>query len=136
MNNPIPSNTLTLRRTLPIALAIGALALVSARAHADDEIPEVTISAPAVKTVGRDYATLAPIQESTVTARVAYDPVTLTTNSGVALLNDAVLDAARKACWTADPLGDDGGSCVQTAVKSAQQQVTAAVAHARSNANS
>jgi UrcA family protein len=125
----------TLRRSLPIALAIGALAVMSARAHADD-LDEITISAPAVKTVGRDAATGAPIEEVTVKGRVTTDPVTLTTNSGVALLKDGVLDAARKACDAADPLTPDDGTCVQAAVESAKPQVDAAVARARSGANS
>ena len=124
----------TLRRSLPIAFAIGALAIISTRAHAQD-LDEITISAPAVKIVGRDPATLAPIEESTVTARVAFDPVTLTTNSGVALLKDGVVDAARRACDAADPLTMDDGTCVQTAVKSAKPQITAAIARARSSAN-
>jgi UrcA family protein len=125
----------TLRRRLPIALAIGALAAMSAGAHADN-LDEVTISAPATKIVGRDYATGAPIEQETVTANVKFDPVTLTTNSGVALLKDSVLAAARKACYAADPLTmDDDGTCVHDAVKSAKPQVDAAIARARSNAN-
>jgi len=125
----------TLRRNLPIAFAIGALAIMSARAHADDYLDEITISAPAVKTVGRNAATGAPIREVTVTARVTADPVKLTTNSGVALLKDSVLDAARKACDAADPFTSDDGRCVLTAVKAAKPQIDAAVARARSNAN-
>jgi UrcA family protein len=123
----------SLRRSLPIALAIGALSIMSAGVHAA-EPDEVTISAPAVKTVGREAATLAPIEQVTVTARVAYDPVTLTTNSGVALLKDGVLEAARKACDSADPLMSDDGTCVRNAVESAKPQITAAIARARSSA--
>jgi UrcA family protein len=117
---------------LPVALAIGALTVLSARAHADD-LDEITISAPAVKTVGRDAATGAPIEEVTVTARVKTDPVTLTTNSGVALFKDSVLDAARKACTMADPLTPEDGTCVHDAVKAAQPQVDAVIARARSS---
>src|SRR5258708_5796459 len=120
-----------LRRSLPIAFAIGALAVMSAGAHAQD-LEEITISAPAVKTVRYELATFAPIEQSTVTARVAFDPVTLTTNSGVALFKDNVLEAARKACVAADPLTQDDGTCVHTAVKSAKPQVDAAIARARS----
>jgi len=125
----------TLRRNLPIAFAIGALAIMSARAHADDYLDEITIAAPAVKTVGRNSATGAPIQEVTVIARVKADPVKLTTNSGVALLKDSVLDAARKACDAADPLTPDDGTCVLTAVKAAKPQIDAAVLRARSSVN-
>jgi UrcA family protein len=64
---------------------------------------------------------------------VSYDPVTLTTNSGIALLKDSVADAARKACDTADPLTDDGGTCVREAISSAQSQIAEAVTKARSS---
>jgi UrcA family protein len=124
----------TLRKSLPLAFALGALAIMSVSAQAA-EPDEVTITAPAVKTVGREPATLAPIQEVTVTGHVTFNPVTLTTNSGVALLNDSVLEAARKACSSADPLMQDEETCVHYAVKSAKPQVDAAIARARSNAN-
>jgi UrcA family protein len=115
---------------LPILLAFAALAFVSALAQAAD-LPEVTISAPSVKTVDRDAATGAPIQEVTETARVSVDPVTLTTNSGVALLQDKVLETAQQLCDSTDPLaGEDDGSCVREAVKSAQTQIEADVAQA------
>ena len=129
------TRTNAFRRTLPIAFAIGALALISARAHAQD-LDEVTVSAPAVKTVGREFPGLAPIERSTVAARVTFDPVTLTTNSGVALLRDSVREAARKACASADPGVPDDGQCVYTAIKSAQPQMDAAIARARTAANS
>ena len=122
-----------LRRSLPIAFAIGALALMSARAHADT-LEEVTISAPTVKTIGRDLDLATPTQEVSVTAHVTFNPVTLTTNSGVALLKDSVIDAARKACDAADPYTVDDGTCVRTAMKSAKPQIEAAVARARNTA--
>lgn len=130
----------TLRRSLPIAFAIGAIALMSARAQASD-LEEISISAPTVKTIGRDYATGAPIEQITVNAHIKFNPVTLTTNSGVALLKDSVFEAARKACYDAGPFEmgfgmDDDSECVQTAVKSAKPQVDAAIARARSSANS
>jgi UrcA family protein len=79
-------------------------------------------------------ATGAPIQETTVQLAVTYDPVTLTTNSGIALLNDSVADAAGKACFTANPLPDDG-TCVSNAIGSAQPQIARAIALARSSPN-
>jgi UrcA family protein len=120
---------------LPAVLALGALAFMSAGAQAADP-DEITISAPSVKTVGRDAATGAPIEQVTVKASIKFDPVTLTTNSGVALLKDSVLESARKACDSNSLLmSDDDGTCVRDAVKSAQEQVDAAVARARSTAN-
>jgi UrcA family protein len=66
---------------------------------------------------------------------VSYDPVTLTTNSGVALLKDSVADAARNACDKADPFTDDDGTCVRQAIYSAQAQIARAVTQARSSTN-
>jgi UrcA family protein len=132
------SFTRALRNRLPVTLALGALALMSAGAQAAD-YDEITISAPNVKTVGRDAATNAPIQEITKQATVKFDPVQLTTNSGVALLKDSVFDAALKTCnsitLTMADADENDESCVRDAIKSAQAQVDAAVARARSTAN-
>ena len=124
----------SLRRILPIAFALGALALMSASARADS-IEEVTVAAPAVKTLGYDIRTAAPIEEASVTAHVTVDSIGLTTNSGVALLKASVRDAARKACDAADPLTPDDGQCYRAAIKAAQPQIAAAIARARSSAN-
>jgi hypothetical protein len=124
------------RRDLSLALAftIGMLALSSVSAHAAVMDP-ITVSAPkvkVVKVVGRDSAINAPIEDVTATAVVKFDPVTLTTNSGVALLMDGVWSAAFEACEAAAPfsLGD---GCVNRAVLAAQPQVDAAIARARSS---
>jgi UrcA family protein len=123
-----------LRSRFPAVLALGALAFMSAGAQAADP-DEVTISAPSVKIVGRDAATGAPIEDVTEKATLKFAPVTLTTNSGVALIKDSVLETARKVCYSMSlPLSDDD-TCVRDAVKSAQAQVDAAVARARNSAN-
>ena len=125
-----------LGRVLPVAFAVGAIALVSARAHAAEpnQLDPITVSAPATKIVDRDAATGAPIEQVTITARVQADPAALRTNYGALMLNYSVLDAARKACTAAaDPLADDDGTCVDDAVKSAKPQVDAAIAQARSS---
>jgi UrcA family protein len=128
-----------LSRILPVAFAVGAIALVSARAHAADsdldpvQLDPITVSAPAVKIVDRDAATGAPIEQVTITARIQADPAALRTNYGALMLNYSVLDAARKACTAADPLADDAGTCVRDAVESAKPQVDAAIARARSS---
>jgi UrcA family protein len=129
----------TVSSRIPAALVVavftvGALGIFSGRAHAAD-LDQITISAPGVKVVGRDYATNAPIEEVTGTGQIKVDPVTLTTNSGVALLNDAVQDTAQKICYSLDPLNSDDGECVRGAIKSAQAQITALVARAKANAN-
>lgn len=120
------------RSRLPIAFAIGALTILGAAAHAEDLDP-ITLSAPSVKVVGHDDATLAPIEDVTVQARIAADPETLRNKSGVVLLKDRVVEAARKACFAADPSTLDDGTCVQQAVKAAKPQVTAVIAQARNS---
>jgi UrcA family protein len=129
-----------LDRILPVAFAVGAIALVSARAHAADpnqldpvQLDPITVSAPAVKIVDRDTATGATTEQVTITARVQADPAALRTNYGALMLNYSVLDAARKACTSADPLADDDGTCLHDALESAKPQVDAAIARARSS---
>jgi len=129
-----------LGRILPVAFAVAAIALVSARAHAADpdqldpvQLDPITVSAPAVKIVDRDAATDAPIEQVSISARVQADPAALRTNYGALMLNYSVLDAARKACTAADPLADDDGTCLHDAVESAKPQVDAAIARARSS---
>jgi UrcA family protein len=126
------------RITVALAAAVFAvtsIGIFNTRAQAAD-LEQITISAPSVKTVDHD-ATGAPIEEVTRTARITVDPVTLTTNSGVALLKDSVQEAAQKVCDSLDPLdSDDGGECVRGAVRSAQAQIAAVVARARANTNS
>jgi UrcA family protein len=130
-----------LGRMLPVAFAAGAIALVSARAHAADadqfdpvQLDPITVSAPAVKIVDRDAATGAPIEQVTTTARVVADPAALRTNYGALMLNYSVRDAARKVCTAADPIADDNGTCIHDAIESAKPQVDAAIARARSSA--
>jgi len=121
--------------SLHAAFAVMAIAVFTAGAHAA-ELNEITVQGSTVKTVGRDFATGAPIQETTVKAAVSYDPATLTTDSGVALLKKGVADAARKACDSADPLtDDDDGTCVREAIESAQAQIARVVTQARSSTN-
>jgi UrcA family protein len=129
-----------LDRILPVAFAVGAIALVSARAHAADpdqldpvQLDPITVSAPAVKIVDRDTATGATTEQVTITARVQADPAALRTNYGALMLNYSVLDAARKACTSADPLADDDGTCLHDALESAKPQVDAAIARARNS---
>jgi hypothetical protein len=129
-----------LARILAVALAAGTIALMSARARAADsdqldpvQLDPITVSAPAAKIVDRDAATGGPIELVTIRARVQADPVALRTNYGALMLNYSVLDAARKACTEANPLEDDDGTCVHNAVESAQPQVDAAIARARSS---
>jgi UrcA family protein len=124
----------SLSGSLHAAFAVLAIAVFSASAHAA-ESNEIAVQGSTVKTVGRDYATGAPIRETTVKVAVSYDPATLNTDSGVALLKESVVDAARKACDTADPFTEDDGRCVLEAIHSAQAQIARVVTQARSSTN-
>src|SRR5579862_2002569 len=113
-----------------LVMALGALAFASIDAQAAD-MQEITVTVPAIKTVGHD-ASGAPIEQVTASARVQYDPVMLTTNSGRALLQDKVKDVARRLCREIDmavpPPAVDEESCVQQAVHGAKVQIAAAAA--------
>jgi UrcA family protein len=111
--------------------ACGAVALagISPSAQGED-LNQITVRGSDTRTIGYDFHSLSPIEETTVSFGVSYDPVTLTTNSGVALLKDAVTQAAFKACGGEDLAPDK--TCMRIAVDQAQQQIARAVAKARS----
>jgi hypothetical protein len=116
--------------TLPLALAVCALALTTSNVYAE-ELDKIVIDQPVVKPVGRDEGTEATIEDVTVVARVIPDPETLTTDSGIALLNDNVREAARTACFKADPMTPDDGTCYRKALQSAKPQMAALIARAK-----
>jgi UrcA family protein len=124
-----------LRRGLPLAFAIMAVGVAGGYAQASEPDP-IRIDSTTTQTVGHDFPADVPIQEVTTKVAVKYDPVTLTTNSGVALLNDSVADAARKACDAddIDAFSSDNETCVRKAIESAKTQVDSAIARARSTA--
>jgi UrcA family protein len=123
-----------LSASLCAAFASMAIAAFSASAHAA-ESNEIMVQGPTTKTVGFDLPTGAPIKETTVKIAVNYDPATLTTDSGVALLKESVADAARKACGTAARVTADDGTCVRKAIDSARAQIARIVSQARSITN-
>ena len=127
----ISIRSVDLRRVVIPVLATAAVALLSPPAHAADpeKADAIRVSAPIVKNVGLDTQTAMPITEASITARVRFDPVSLTTNSGAALLRHDVFDAAGKACTAA--LAEDYGACVRGAVAAAELQVDAAISRAR-----
>jgi UrcA family protein len=143
------SRTIDLPSRLPMLLAVGAfafgaLALVNSRAQAA-EVAEVIISAPSERQPdtfgdvngpnGRDEATNASIPTVSRTVRLKVDPVMFTTNSGVALLDDKVREAAQKLCSSLDTPSFDENACVAAAIASARPQIAADVARAKANAN-
>jgi UrcA family protein len=96
----------------------------------------VTIVGTRVKTIPYDPAVRHPVQQVSVTARVPAHLDVLTLNSGVALLQDDVRQAARTACTMADPdasaSSDTTMDCIHDAVDNAQPQIDALIARARS----
>lgn len=120
--------------TTPFAAAsvlLAALGLATTGARAA-ELDRIEIEPPTVTITGHDPATNAPLETRTVVAHIIPDPETLTTDSGIVLLNDNIREAARKACFEANPMVPDDGRCYRTALRSAKTQVAALVAHARS----
>jgi UrcA family protein len=122
------------RWALPAMIAVASLAWASSPAHADD-LTQVVVRGSNTRTIGYDYHTLKPIEESSVTVGVRYDPVTLTTRSGVALLKEAVAEAAIKACSGSDVSTAEYHSCVRRAIENAQPQVARAITEARNYVN-
>ncbi len=73
MQTSIPLNA-SRRRRVPLLVAFGALVAAGVQAA---ELPEVTVTAPSAKTIGRD-TTGAPIRQVSATARIRYSPIMLT----------------------------------------------------------
>lgn len=114
------------------ALLFGTIGLSAAMAA---DVAAITVSAPRVQIIEHGPGTSTATEQITVTARVQYDPVTLTTNSGVALLKDGVEQAARRVCSAADPGAPQDTNCIRGATNAAQPQIKAAVARARARAS-
>jgi len=114
------------------ALLLGAVGVYAAT---PDELTVITVSAPQTKIVAHGPGPNTATQQVTVSARVQYDPVTLTTNSGVALLKDGVEQAAQRICRAADPQAPLDNNCVRNAIDGAQPQIEAAVKRARALPN-
>ena len=116
-----------LRRSMPLFI-IGAFVVVGVQAA---DLKEVTVMAPTIKTVGRDSSG-APIRQVTASARVQYNPIMLTTNSGRALLQYKISEVARKLCREIGTVAinpaEDEGTCVQRAVAGTKVQIAAAMA--------
>jgi len=120
LSNPRP------RPRIPLMVAFGALVVTGVQAA---DLPEVTVSAPSIKTIARDLSG-APVRQATASARIRYSPIMLTTNSGRALLQYKVTQVARGLCRKLDsivPLSDET-TCVQQAVKGAKVQIASAIA--------
>lgn len=111
-----------------VTLLIGMVAFCTANAT---DITSITVSSPKVKVLEHGPGTSTAVEQVTVTAAVPYEPVTLTTNSGAALLKYGVEQAALRVCYAADPAAPADTQCIRNATHAAQPQVDAAIARAR-----
>ncbi len=119
--------------TLPALFALVATAGLCAGARgAEAPASQIVVRGATTQVIGNDYRR--PLEQSTVKLGVRYDPVTLTTNSGVALLQDAVTQAAFRACVDADATSAPESRCIPNATDQAQPQIAQAVAQARRDA--
>ena len=111
-----------------LVVALGVFSVGAYAANSD----RFALYDQSVVTVGYDSATRAPIEDRTVRFKVKYDPATLASDAGIADLNDSIARAASEACFTADPLGGYDAICVQRAIDSARDQMSQAIAQAKS----
>ena len=118
-----------MRTPIPTIIAIGVLGAAGAQAA---DLGEVTVTGPTIHTIGRD-ATGTPVRQLSGTVTVQYNPISLTTNSGRALVDYRVANVARNLCSAngAFPNADDDFNCVQQAVRGAKVQLDAATAQVR-----
>ena len=115
-----------MRTSISLIVTLGLLSAAGAQAA---DLGEVTVTAPAITTIGRD-ATGTPIRQLSGSVQLHYNPISLTTNSGRALLDDRVADAARALCSANGAFSnvDDDYNCVRGAVAGARAQLDAATA--------
>lgn len=118
-------------------MAASLVALAGASMAQSPTIPEIRVQASGVikKQLGQTSSG-SPIEATDVTVRVSYADLTLDTNSGRALLQDRVKDAAKEACQRAtahyprSSLEATDEDCVKTAVNAAKPQIDAVIAAA------
>ena len=120
-----------MRISIPAILAIGVL---SASAVQAADLGEVTVTGPTISTPRFD-ATGTPVRQVSGTMTVQYNAISLTTNSGRALVDDKVADVARTLCSTisiaVDPASRDERTCVRQALDGAKSQLDAATTELR-----
>jgi UrcA family protein len=114
-----------------VSLIVAVAALTVAGAQAADTMDEVTVTVPAQKTIGRS-TNGAPIEEVSASERIQYNSTMLTTNSGMALLEDKVAQEAKRLCKDVETPGsvptETEQACVKRAVAGAKEQIAAAAA--------
>jgi UrcA family protein len=115
------------------SLLVTAGFVLASGVAAAEEMAQVTVEAARSVQVGRTSSGV-PIEQITLTRKVGYQDLDLTTQAGATALEKRVKDTAGEACKEIDrlyPLSTPGGaSCVKTAVDDAMKQVHAAIAAA------
>ena len=121
------------RRMLGISPALLASGLcLATSAFADTPLPTITVEAPAItqRAVGHNAAGT-PLEQVTVTHRVSYADLNLTTHTGAAELKARVRHAAREACRQINDLYPmqrvNTDDCVARAVADSSRQVHEAI---------
>jgi UrcA family protein len=116
-----------------LALVASGFAIVGVAAVAQ-ELKEIVIEAPRVERAKEHSALGVPIDIISVTHRVTYKDIDISTRLGARVLETRVKDSAKAACKeieTLYPLAPPGSSdCEKTAVDKAMVQVHQAIAAA------
>lgn len=125
------------RKSSPAVLLAGLC--LAASSFAANRLPPVTVQAAVSKAVVGRSAIGAPIDRVTLTRRVSYADLDLTTYAGAMKLEKRVHTAARAACAQLDdlyPLEERRApACIGRTVAAASRQVKAAIARAQRVAN-
>ena len=120
-------------RGLGSALLLGGLCLTAA-AFADN-LPTITIGAGVMTKTAVGHSSLgAPLEQVSITHRVSYSDLDLTTVVGATELKQRVKEAAKMACKQLDDLyplqAKNVNECTRAAVAQASSQVDSAIAGA------
>jgi UrcA family protein len=122
-----------IRRSGSAALLLGLC--LSTSALAGNKLPSITVQAVASKTVVGRSTIGAPIEQATLTRRVHYADLDLTTYTGAMTLKERVREAAREACRKLDdlyPLEErQAPTCIEKAVADASRQVDGSIGRAQ-----
>lgn len=131
-------NTRPVIRQLGLALLLAGISF-GTLTLADNKLPTITISASVTsKKIISTSSSGVPTEEVSVTRRVSYSDLDLSTYAGTAALKQRVKDAAQLSCKQLDelyPLEQPAArACVNEAVAAANEQIEAAITAAQRTA--
>jgi UrcA family protein len=125
-----------IKNAVRVALAMATTGLLIASGPAAAQTTEIVVEAPRVTHTGQASPAGAKVDIISVTHRVSYRDIDISTHSGAKVLEQRVADSAKAACAEIEKLyplatpADTSGSCQKDAVAKAMVQVNAAVAAA------